>query len=40
LLEWLVPRTPVYAWPVPGLWLDIGTPVSLAEAEQVFGSRD
>jgi len=29
---WLYTRTPVYAWQVPGLWIDIGTPDSLAEA--------
>jgi glucose-1-phosphate thymidylyltransferase len=33
LLEWLYPRVPVYGWRVPGLWFDIGTPDSLAEAE-------
>jgi glucose-1-phosphate thymidylyltransferase len=37
LVEWLYTRTPVYAWPVPGDWLDIGTPEALAEAEQEFG---
>jgi glucose-1-phosphate thymidylyltransferase len=38
LVEWLYTRTPVYAWPVPGQWLDIGTPETLAEAEQVLGA--
>jgi len=38
LLEWLYSRTPVYAWRVPGEWIDIGTPEALADAERVFGS--
>jgi len=33
---WLSRRTAVYAWPVPGRWLDIGTPETLAEADRVF----
>jgi glucose-1-phosphate thymidylyltransferase len=36
-VEWLYSRTPVYAWPVPGRWLDIGTPDALAEADREFG---
>jgi glucose-1-phosphate thymidylyltransferase len=35
-VEWLYPRTPVYAWPVPGRWLDVGTPEALAEADCEF----
>ncbi len=38
-LVWLYPRTPVYTWPVPGLWYDIGSKESLAEADRVFASR-
>jgi glucose-1-phosphate thymidylyltransferase len=38
LIEWLYRRTPVYAWRVPGQWFDIGTPETLAEAEQLFES--
>jgi glucose-1-phosphate thymidylyltransferase len=38
LVEWLYTRTPVYAWPAPGEWLDIGTPDALADAERMFGS--
>ena len=38
-VEWLYTRTPVYAWPAPGEWLDIGTPEALAEAEREFGPR-
>jgi glucose-1-phosphate thymidylyltransferase len=37
LVEWLYTRTPVYAWPVPGEWLDIGTPEALADADRLFG---
>jgi glucose-1-phosphate thymidylyltransferase len=36
LVGWLYKRTPVYAWRVPGRWFDIGTPETLAEAEQLF----
>jgi glucose-1-phosphate thymidylyltransferase len=36
-VEWLYPRTPVYAWRVPGSWLDVGTPDALAEADREFG---
>ena len=36
LIGWLYERTPVYAWRVPGQWFDIGTPETLAEAEQLF----
>jgi len=36
-VEWLYPRTPVYAWRVPGSWLDIGTPEALAQADREFG---
>ena len=37
-VEWLYSRTPVYAWPVPGRWLDVGTPEALAEADREFGN--
>jgi glucose-1-phosphate thymidylyltransferase len=40
LLQWLHGRTAVYAWPVPGRWFDIGTPETLAEAEQLFNSAN
>lgn len=36
-VEWLYTRTPVYAWRVPGRWVDIGTPETLAEADRAFG---
>ena len=37
LLQWLHGRMPIYAWPIPGRWFDIGTPETLAEAEREFG---
>jgi glucose-1-phosphate thymidylyltransferase len=38
LIEWLYRREPVYVWPVPGKWIDIGSPETLAEANRVFSS--
>jgi glucose-1-phosphate thymidylyltransferase len=38
LVGWLYERTPVYAWRVPGRWFDIGTPETLAEAQELFES--
>ena len=37
-VEWLYTRVPVYAWRVPGDWIDIGTPDALAEAERAFSN--
>jgi glucose-1-phosphate thymidylyltransferase len=39
LVEWLYPQTPVYTWPVPGLWFDIGSKEQLAEADRIFSAR-
>lgn len=39
LIQWLYPRTPVYVWPVPGLWYDIGSKEALEEANRVFAQR-
>jgi glucose-1-phosphate thymidylyltransferase len=39
LVAWLHERIPVYAWPVPGRWFDIGTPETLAQAEELFETR-
>jgi glucose-1-phosphate thymidylyltransferase len=36
LVQWLYPRTPVYAWRVPGRWYDIGSAETLAEADAAF----
>ncbi len=36
LIQWLYPQMPVYTWKVPGLWFDIGSRETLAEANQVF----
>jgi glucose-1-phosphate thymidylyltransferase len=38
LVEWLYPRTAVYAWPVSGRWFDIGSEETLAEADRAFSS--
>ncbi len=38
LVEWLYPRVDVYAWPVPGLWFDIGSREQLEEADRVFSA--
>jgi glucose-1-phosphate thymidylyltransferase len=37
LVQWLYPRTPVYAWRVPGRWFDVGSQETLAEADRAFG---
>jgi glucose-1-phosphate thymidylyltransferase len=34
LVEWMHTRTPVYAWPVPGRWYDIGSPETLEQADR------
>ncbi len=39
LVQWLYPQTPVYTWRVPGIWYDIGSKESLAEADKVFSAR-
>jgi len=36
LIQWLYPRVPVYTWPVPGLWYDIGSKETLEEANRIF----
>jgi glucose-1-phosphate thymidylyltransferase len=36
LVEWLYPRTPVYAWRLPGIWYDIGSAETLAQADTIF----
>lgn len=38
LVQWLYQRVPLYAWPVPGRWFDIGTKETLAEADREFSS--
>ncbi len=37
LVQWLYPRTPFHTWRVPGLWFDIGSKETLAEANEIFG---
>lgn len=39
LIQWLHSRQTVYAWPVPGLWYDIGSQEGLAEANRIFSAR-
>lgn len=39
LMQWLCPRIPVLAWPVPGIWYDIGSKETLDEANRIFAKR-
>jgi len=39
LVQWFYPRVPVYTWPVPGLWFDIGSKETLEEANRIFAGR-
>jgi glucose-1-phosphate thymidylyltransferase len=39
LVQWMHPRTPFYTWQVPGLWYDIGSKETLAEANRIFAAR-
>ncbi|HXG75488.1 MAG TPA: nucleotidyltransferase family protein [Gaiellaceae bacterium] len=36
LVQWLYPRTDVYAWRLPGIWYDIGSAETLQEADRIF----
>lgn len=36
LVQWLYPRVPFYTWQAPGLWYDVGSIETLAEANRVF----
>jgi glucose-1-phosphate thymidylyltransferase len=36
LMQWLYPRTEVFAWRVPGSWYDVGSEETLAEADRAF----
>ena len=40
LVEWMHTRTPVYVWPVPGRWYDIGSPETLEQADRELMRRD
>jgi glucose-1-phosphate thymidylyltransferase len=40
LIEWLHTRTPVYVWPVPGRWFDIGSPETLEQADRELAGSD
>jgi glucose-1-phosphate thymidylyltransferase len=39
LVQWMHSRTPFYTWRVPGMWYDIGSKETLAEADRVFSER-
>jgi glucose-1-phosphate thymidylyltransferase len=39
LVQWLYPRVPFYTWKVPGMWYDIGSKETLAEADRLFSRR-
>ena len=39
LVQWLYPRTPVFAWQVPGRWFDIGSKETLEDANRAFQSQ-
>ena len=39
LIQWLYPRTSVMTWSVPGIWYDIGSKETLAEANRIFARR-
>lgn len=36
LVEWMYGRTPFYTWTVPGIWFDVGSKETLAEANRIF----
>ena len=36
LVQWMYKRVPFYTWKVPGLWYDVGSKETLAEANEVF----
>jgi glucose-1-phosphate thymidylyltransferase len=40
LIQWLYPQVPCYTWLVPGIWYDIGSAESLAEADRVFSQLE
>ncbi|MDQ3874713.1 MAG: nucleotidyltransferase family protein [Actinomycetota bacterium] len=39
-VQWLVARHPVYAWEIPGRWIDIGSHETLHEAGELFHRLD
>jgi glucose-1-phosphate thymidylyltransferase len=36
LVQWMYPRVPFYVWRVPGIWYDVGSKETLAEANRIF----
>ncbi|MGI8420668.1 MAG: nucleotidyltransferase family protein [Gaiellaceae bacterium] len=39
LVQWLYPQLPFYTWRVPGIWFDIGSRETLAEADEAFSAH-
>ncbi len=39
LVQWMYPKTPFYAWTVPGIWYDIGSKETLEEANRIFSQK-
>lgn len=39
LIQWLLERMPISTWTVPGLWYDIGSKETLAEADAIFSAK-
>ncbi|MDH7502873.1 MAG: nucleotidyltransferase family protein [Verrucomicrobiota bacterium] len=40
LIQWLYSRARCYAWPVPGTWLDVGSPETFEAARRMFGCEN
>jgi glucose-1-phosphate thymidylyltransferase len=40
LVQWMYPRIAFFTWRVPGIWYDIGSKETLAEANQIFSTND
>ena len=38
LVQWMYQRTPFYTWRVTGIWYDIGSKETLAEANRIFAT--
>jgi len=39
LVQWMYERTPFYTWRVPGIWYDVGSKETLAEADRIFSQQ-
>lgn len=40
LVQWMYQRTPFYVWRVPGMWFDVGSKETLAEADRIFSNLE